>query len=229
MLNVSEVAQFVGSLGSVLVAAVAIIVNNRTTRANLDAQRQATTEQLEQQREALSTTLTAQAQQIQDERLWDRRMALYEDLGAWSGKAFSSVSRLIFEITALPKKEFAENFKEPFSQLNEAVGAQFFPLFGRVQIYAKSTVRDAFLKASPSIVGLGGEYDKDNALKWANGLFLAVQHLQDVLRATIGDVAAGIERVRPSQGADVRRGPTPPATTPESHGDSARWPTHGES
>jgi hypothetical protein len=171
MPNAGEIAQLVGSLGSVLVAATAIIVNSRTTRANLDAQRQAAADQLAQQREALVTTLTAQAQQIRDERLWDRRMALYEDLGAWSGKAFSSVSRLIFEIVALPEKDFADNFKEPFSQLSEAVGGQYFPLLGRVQLYAGDTVRDAFVKASPSIVRLGGKYDKKNATKWVNGLF----------------------------------------------------------
>jgi hypothetical protein len=154
MPNVSEVAQLVGSLGSVLVAAVAIIVNNRTTRANLDAQHQATVTQLDQQREALKTTLAAQAQQVRDERLWDRRMALYEDLGTWSGKAFSSVSLLMFEINALPAKGFEEGFKEPFSRLSEAIGGQYFPLLGRVQLYADNTVRDAFGRTAPSIVRL---------------------------------------------------------------------------
>jgi hypothetical protein len=199
MPNVSEIAQLVGSLGSVLVAATAIIVNSRTTRANLDAQREATTDQLKQQRAALTTSLNAQAWQIRDERLWDRRMALYEDLGAWSGKAFSSVSRLMFEITALPEKDFEENFKEPFSHLSKAIGGEYVPLYGRVQLYAADTVRNAFMNASPSIVGLGGKYNKKNAGKWVNGLFSAVSNLQDVLRATMGDVAAGMERVEPLQ------------------------------
>jgi len=203
MPNVGEVAQFAGSFGSVLVAAIAIIVNNRTTRANLDAQRQASADQLEQQREALTATLTAQAQQIRDERLWDRRMALYEDLGAWSGKAFSSVSLLMFEITALPEKDFEENFKEPFNRLSEAVGGPYFPLLGRVQLYAGDTVRNAFLRASPSVVGLAGRYNKKNAVKWVNDLFSAVSNLQDVLRATIGEVAAGAERSQPSNKADI--------------------------
>jgi hypothetical protein len=135
-------------------------------------------------------------------------MALYEDLGAWSGKAFSSVSRLIFEIVALPEKDFADNFKEPFSQLSEAVGGQYFPLLGRVQLYAGDTVRDAFVKASPSVVRLGGKYDKKNATKWVNGLFSAVSTLQDVLRATVREVAVGAERGQPSQEADIRQGST---------------------
>lgn len=197
MPNVGDIAQLVGSLGSVLVAATAIIVNSRTTRANLNAQRQATADQLEQQRVALTTTLDAQARQIREERLWDRRMALYEDLGAWSGKAFSSVSRLMFEISALPEKDFDEYFKEPFGYLSEAVGGEYFPLYGRVQLYATDTVRNAFMNASPSIVGLGGKYDKKNAVKWVNALFSAVSNLQDILRATMGDVATGMERVEP--------------------------------
>jgi hypothetical protein len=228
MPNVGEVAQFVGSFGSVLVAAIAIIVNNRTTRANLDAQRQASTDQLEQQREALTTTLTAQAQQIRDERLWDRRMALYEDLGAWSGKAFSNVSLLMFEITALPEKDFEENFKEPFNRLSEAVGSQYFPLLGRVQLYAEDTVRDAFLGASPSVVGLAGKYNKKNAVKWVNDLFSAVSNLQDVLRATIREVAAGVERGQPSKKADIGHDPTdlrrPPRVPPL---PPRQWPDHG--
>jgi hypothetical protein len=134
-------------------------------------------------------------------------MALYEDLGAWSGKAFSSVSRLMFELNALPEKNFAENFREPFGQFEDAVGGQFFPLFGRVQIYAADAVRDAFLNASPSIVGLGGKYDKDNAVNWVTRLFNAVSDLQDVLRVTLGEVASGIEGIQPSQEADMARGP----------------------
>src|SRR5262249_6365137 len=209
MPNVSEIAQLVGSLGSVLVAATAIIVNNRTTRANLDAQRQATASQLEQQRKALTATLSAQAQQIRDERLWDRRMALYEDLGAWSGEAFSSVSRLMFEIVQLPEKGFENNFREPFSQLSEAVGGQYMPLLGRVQLYADDAVRDIFLETSPSIVRLGGKYDKKNVVKWVNDLFSAVSSLQDVLRATIREVGVRMERGLPPQEA---------ATQPESTG-----------
>lgn len=199
MPNVSETAQLVGSLGSVLVAATAIIVNSLTTRANLHAQRQATTDQLEQQRVALTTTLAAQARQIRDERLWDRRMALYEDLGAWSGKAVSSVNRLMFEITALPAKNFEENFKEPFTNLSEAIEGEYFPLYGRVQLYATDTVQEAFLNASTSIVGLGGRYDKKNVEKWIIARSSAVTNLQEVLRATMRDVAAGMERVEPSQ------------------------------
>jgi hypothetical protein len=108
MANVGEVAQFVGSFGSVLVAVIAIIVSNRTTRANLDAQRQASTDQLEQQREALTTTLTAQAQQIRDERLWDCRMVLYEDLGAWSGKAFRALAHSWLRLPPFRRKIWRE-------------------------------------------------------------------------------------------------------------------------
>lgn len=185
MPNLNEVAQLVGSVGSVLVAAVAIINNSRTTRTNLDAQRETTTTQLIEQRKALSVTLSAQAQQIRDERLWDRRMALYEDLGAWSGKAYSSVSRLMFDIEGLSEEGFEECFREPFDRLEKSIGVEFFPLLGRVRIYAGDGMQKAFLSASPSILGLRGDYSKANASDWAADLFTAVTNLQDVLQDTI--------------------------------------------
>jgi hypothetical protein len=187
--GIGEVAQLVGALGSVLVAAVAIVVNNRTTRAHLDAQRKALTEQLRSQREALTTTLTAQEQQIRDERLWDRRMALYEDLGEWSGRAFSSASRLMFAVEALSAKGFKEQVEEPLSEFFQAAGDGYFPLFGRVQLYARDPVRSAFAAAAPSVIGLGGRYDKAGVAAWASRIFTAVADLQEELRATIGGVS----------------------------------------
>ncbi len=191
MPDAGEVAQLVGSLGSVLVAAIAIVANNRTTAANLRAQRTATAEQLDQQREALARTLAAQAQQIRDERLWDRRMALYEDLGAWSGTAFQAVSRLLFEIQAMPAKDFQSAFAEAFGRFEPEVGPRWFALYGRVQIYAGESVRERFLRTSPSIVGLAGDYSKGSAADWASKLFSAVTDMQDQLRATIADVSPG--------------------------------------
>jgi hypothetical protein len=77
-----------------------------------------------------------------------------------------------------------------------------------VQLYAEDTVRNAFLRASPSIVGLAGRYNKKNVVKWVNDLFSAVSNLQDVLRATIREVAAGVESGQPSKKADIGRDPT---------------------
>jgi hypothetical protein len=190
MASIGEAAQLVGSLGSVAVAAVAIAANNRTTRANLDAQRQATADQLESQRNALMTTLAAQARQISDERLWDRRMSMYEDLGAWSGEAFAGASRFMFDVAALPKGNFAENFQEPWQRFSQPLGDRYFPLLGRVHLYASDDLRDAFLSAAPSITRMGGKYDKDTAVKVANAIFSAITTLQEELRKTMDRLSA---------------------------------------
>lgn len=190
MASIGEAATLLSSLGSVAVAAVAIAANNRTTRANLHAQRQATSEQLESQRSALMTTLAAQAQQIRDERLWDRRMSMYEDLGAWSGEAFAGASRFMFEVVALPKGNFAENFKEPWERFSQPLGDRYFPLLGRAHLYASDELRDAFVSAAPSINRMGGRYDKDTAVKVANEIFSAITSLQEELRKTMDLLSA---------------------------------------
>jgi hypothetical protein len=189
MADISQAAQLVGSLGSVAVAAVAIIINSRTTRDNLKSQRQSAGEQLRAQQAALETTLRAQSQQIRDERLWDRRMALYEDLGAWSGEAFAGTSRLMFETEALPSKDFLKNFEGPLKYYDETVGNRYFPLFGRVQLYASDAVRDAYQGTSSSVTRLHGKYDKKTVSEWVTSLFIAVTSLQDELRATIDRVS----------------------------------------
>lgn len=186
MTDLGEFAQVVSALGSLLIAGVAIVMNALTTRATLQAQRVTSSEQLAEQRAALAATLSAQAQQIRDERLWDRRIAMYEDLGAWSGEAYQETSRLLFAVGATADEaNFWDGFSEHFMTYTDRLGGPYFPLLGRVQLYGSEAERDALLQAAPSITRLAGRYDKKHVSDWVYAQYGAVTQLQEVLRVSV--------------------------------------------
>jgi uncharacterized membrane-anchored protein YhcB (DUF1043 family) len=80
MANLAAILGGAGALIGAVVAAIALIVNARTTRENLQAQREATRQQLDTQDRQHREALIAQRELLALQRLWDAQLPLFERL-----------------------------------------------------------------------------------------------------------------------------------------------------
>jgi hypothetical protein len=124
---------------------VAIIVNNRTTRENLDSQERAT-------RDALA----AQAQNIRDERVWEKRIHLYEQVSEWSDECAADVRALKwwwYEPAARQPPPHEDLASSEWTAAGDDVQAKHWPRYvelrSLVNLYGEDAVRTAFHAAVP--------------------------------------------------------------------------------
>jgi gas vesicle protein len=79
----TDLAGFLGGIGALvgaIVAAVALLVNARTTRQNLEAQQESTRQQLDSQERQHREALSAQREMLAVQRLWGAQLPLSERL-----------------------------------------------------------------------------------------------------------------------------------------------------
>jgi hypothetical protein len=127
----ADMAQYLIALASTAVAALAILVNARTSRRNLEALERNQMKALEWQERSQQMQLRTQAAAALAERLWDRRAELYVRVMAWTERATEACVSWKRE-----KKEMPDGTIDPPEEV-----------FREVALFAPSHVEHQFTKA----------------------------------------------------------------------------------
>lgn len=188
--SLADVLTAIGTIAAATVAAVAVIVNNRTTRENLKSQERAT-------RDALAS----QAQNIRDERGWEKRIDLYEQISEWSDECVQDVRGLKlwwYEPVARQPPPHDDLASNDWTAAGADVQAKHWPRYvelrSLVNLYGEDHVRTAFDDAVPNPHPLQSRpYRFDamaSSIQRKDELLIA---LQDALRAAINEDRKGAD------------------------------------